>query len=101
MDSFHSYPESISSDLSFQKRDSGLVMTISFLPQEEKSFFVYYEQKLRGREARYIVKTTQKWRRPLKLAHFLIELPESLSSYKISYSADSTKREGGEMKVYF
>ncbi|MEO0116733.1 MAG: hypothetical protein ABIK97_04215 [candidate division WOR-3 bacterium] len=76
-------------------------MTISFLPQEEKSFFVYYEQRLFDKKARYIVKTTQKWQRPLKLANFLIELPESLSSYKISYPVDSTKREGGEMKVYF
>jgi hypothetical protein len=76
-------------------------MEISFQPNEEKTFYAYYEQKLSSKTARYIVKTTQQWKRPLDEARFEIEIPKEFSNYKVSYSADSIKEESDYRKIYF
>jgi hypothetical protein len=76
-------------------------MKISFPPKATKTFYAYYEQKLKSNTARYIVKTTRQWQRPLNLARFEITLPKNLSNYKISYPADSIKEENGQRKIYF
>ena len=76
-------------------------MEISFQPKESKTFYAYYEQELNGRTARYIVKTTRQWKRPLDEATFEIEIPKEFSNYKISYSADSIREESDYRKIYF
>jgi len=76
-------------------------MKISFPPKAAKTFFAYYEQKLKGNTARYIVKTTRQWQRPLDLARFEITLPKNELNYKISYPADSIKEESSYQKIYF
>jgi len=81
--------------------DSGVKLKISFQPKEAKNFYAYYEQQLRGKIARYIVKTTQRWKRPLDEAKFEIDLPKDKSNYKISYPADSIKEEERYRKIYF
>ena len=101
IDSFHSYPDTIFSDQPFTKADSGIRMKISFPPKATKTFYAYYEQKLKSKTARYIVKTTRQWQRPLDLARFEITLPKNGSNYKISYRADSIKEESSYQKIYF
>lgn len=100
LDSSHFYPDTISSGFDFIKSDSGIKIKISFLPEEDKSFYVYYEQRLNKNIARYILKTTKHWKKPLKLAKFEIELPENLYNWKISYPIDSIKKENKNIKIY-
>jgi hypothetical protein len=53
---------------------------------------VFYRQPLRGRLARYIVTTTQRWGRPIDRAQFSVTVPAALRNVRLSYLPDRTER---------
>jgi hypothetical protein len=58
-------------------------------------FTAYYSQKLRKREATYILTTTKEWGAPLKSADFYITLPNNLIPTFWSFPPDSNQRNKG------
>jgi hypothetical protein len=60
-------------------------------------FTAYYSQKLRKREATYILTTTKEWGAPLQSATFHVTLPDSLIPIFWSYLPDRSERSGNQV----
>jgi hypothetical protein len=93
LDSIHAYPDSVAiPGYESERSDSGVSFKMHFLPQVEDSFFAYYRQPLRGRQARYIVTTTRAWKRAIDCAWFRITVPAGFKDVRLSYRPDHTER---------
>ncbi len=75
VDAQHSYPDIILFDRSFSRDSSGISFEMSIPGHAVDSFKILYQQKLAGRQCRYITTTTRQWRRPLKSAVFTVVAP--------------------------
>lgn len=95
------YPDSIIVE---QRDHSGCFSPVQFSPAKDSSgvFFdvvitdtalvqcrVWYRQTLKGKEFRYILKSTRSWDNPLDSATFRIEIPKIFNKQTISYQPDS------------
>lgn len=90
LDEFHAWPDSIwTGGLPYEFADSGVTLKLNLPARDEESLRVYYRQPHRGNEARYIVMTTRKWRRPIDLARFTVTVPSEFDSVTLEYSPDS------------
>ena len=78
VDSFHAYPDIILIDYPFSKDTAGIYFDLSIPAHRADSFKVLYQQKLTGRQCRYITLTTRQWQRPIKSAAFTVIAPEFL-----------------------
>jgi hypothetical protein len=93
LDSLHAWPDSIAlPGHAYTAGDSGILFNLRFQPGKEDSFHVFYRQPLRGRLARYIVTTTQRWGRPIDRAQFSVTVPAALRNVRLSYLPDRTER---------
>ena len=100
IDEYHKYPELIEvKGKNFEKVKDGVMFFMSLRPSQEETLEVVYRQKLKDEKARYILKTTKKWNRPLQRADFYIEFPESLN-FKVNYEPDSIKKSGRKRVIY-
>jgi hypothetical protein len=101
LDSFHSWPDSIwAGGLPTQFADSGVMLRLDLPARGEESLRVFYRQRHRGNEARYIVMTTRKWRQPIDLARFTVTVPAGLEGVALAHKPDSAVR-GDSAVTYF
>lgn len=90
VDEYHYYPFYIDiPNIYFERKDNDIIMPVNFKPFEIKKIKVIYKQKLKDKKARYILKTTEKWGKPLQEAFFKIEVPVCFKNIHLSYKADS------------
>lgn len=100
-DEYHYYSDSISVfGLDYTKNDSGLNFIMKFKPNAVDTLKVFYTQKLKANQARYILTTTKHWREPIREARFIIDLPESFSGIYFSYKPDSLIRTTNRVFYY-
>lgn len=93
VDSSIQFPDSIAiPDCPFTRTDSGVSFKKRFRPQGEDSFFVYYRQPLRGNTARYIVTTIRRWKRPVDLASFTVNVPVEFKDVRLNWTPDSVQK---------
>ena len=78
VDSFHAYPDIILIDYPFRKDTAGIYFDLSIHAHKSDSFKVLYQQKLTGRQCRYITLTTRQWQKPIQSAAFTVIAPEFL-----------------------
>jgi hypothetical protein len=78
VDSFHAYPDIILIDYPFSKDTAGIYFDLSIPAHKADSFKVLYQQKLTGRQCRYITLTTRQWQKPIQSAAFTVIAPEFL-----------------------
>jgi hypothetical protein len=76
VDSFQAYPDIILIDYPFRKDPYGIYFDMTIPARKADSFKVLYQQKLNGRQCRYITLTTRQWGRPIQEAAFTVVAPE-------------------------
>lgn len=102
LDSANAWPDSIMiPGYGFQLADSGVTFLLRLPPKAEDSFQVFYRQPLRGNSARYIVTSTKKWKRPIDLARFRVNVPADLPGVQLNYQPDSTACTDSALLFYF
>lgn len=101
VDKNHYYPLFIDvKNITFKKRKNSIFFPLNFKPFEIKKVDVIYKQKLKNKKARYILLTTKMWGKPLKEAHFKIEVPLSFKNLKISYKPQKIEIIGNKKILY-
>jgi len=101
IDEYHYYPDSILVfGLDYTKNDSGVNLVMRFKPNRMETLQVFYNQKLKGNQARYIITTTKNWKNPLKEARFIIDLPDNFNNPQFSYKPDSVIRNSNRVLYY-
>ncbi|MEW6684707.1 MAG: hypothetical protein AB1393_00690 [Candidatus Edwardsbacteria bacterium] len=75
-----------------QKEERGISWILQIEEKKTKQIHVCYSQKIRKKEARYILITTKTWGKPLKEAQFIIEIPTKFKEISISYLPDRVVR---------
>jgi hypothetical protein len=102
IDSTCRYPDSVDiAGYRLTRNDSAATFTMHFQPGREDSFSAYYRQLLLGRNARYIVMTTRKWREPIDTARFRVTAPAEFAELELSYDPDSVVRRESLVDYYF
>lgn len=84
----------------FIRRDADFLMTLDLAPQETRVFRVEYVQRIRKRQAVYIVTTTQQWERAIDIAEFEFRVPAALEGVELSFEPDRTE-DRGDTLVHF
>jgi len=101
IDEYHYYPDSILVlGLDYTKNDSGVNFIMRFKPNAGDTLKVFYRQKLKDNQARYILTTTKQWQRPLKQAKFIIDVLENFTNLQLSYKPDSIIRRNNRVLYY-
>jgi len=85
---------SSSTAIPFVKQDQGVLFSIAVKHGDTTSVMVLYRQKVRNREGRYILTTTQNWGRPLVDSRYSVTVPATFTLAYISYECDSISRSG-------
>ncbi len=80
VDSLHLFPDMILLDFPYERDTNGIYFTMKMEAKRENFFKIIYCQKLQKNTFRYITTTTKMWKKPIKYAHFLIILPETLKA---------------------
>jgi hypothetical protein len=86
--------------LTAEINDSVATFSLSFLPFSEKCVKIYYKQHHDGSRARYILLTTQKWRKPLASAKYSLIANKNIIVSHFSIPPDQSE-DFGETRVYF
>jgi hypothetical protein len=90
IDEYHYYPDSIVVlGLDYTQNDSGIDLAMKFEPACIETLNIFYQQKLKGNQARYILTTTKHWKNPLQQSSFIIDIPDNLQNLEMSYLTDS------------
>jgi len=76
--------------LPFTWEHKQIAFDVTIPPQGDAVVEVSYEQPCRGGNFTYIVTTTRRWRRPIDVAHFVVEAPAALAPIKSSYEFEET-----------
>ncbi len=88
------------SSMIINQKDQGALFIVNLLPGEQAAYHIIYRQQLKSNEAKYIILTTQKWRKPFETADYRLEIPSSLKLTHISINPDSTAQKN-EKKLFF
>ena len=95
VDDAHSYPHSIVVDGATKRpAENGVILALSFGPQEERTFEVEYEQSLAEPNATYILLSTQAWGEPLEHGLYEVSWPADFKDVRISYDGKRTTTHG-------
>ncbi|MEO0083596.1 MAG: DUF4424 family protein [candidate division WOR-3 bacterium] len=101
IDQYHCYPESIFvEEFVYLKNDSGIDLIMRFKAIGIDTLKIFYRQKLKRNQARYILTTTKNWKIPLQRANFIIDMPDNLKRIKFSYRPDSVHYQGMRKSYY-
>lgn len=101
VDSVHQYPKSIYVEgMPFKRIEKGISFEVKIQALKKKVVSVKYTQACLRKQARYILKTTNAWGKPLVRAEFVIILPAYFKKVDISYPPDSLKQINGEIKFF-
>ena len=77
----------------------GAVFNITLKAKEEAAYHIRYIQELKTTEAKYIITTTQVWKKPFEEANYQIEYPLSMKLVKSSIEPDTTFQ-SGNLNIY-
>ncbi|MBS4015639.1 MAG: DUF4424 family protein [Candidatus Latescibacteria bacterium] len=101
IDQYHYYPDSIViAGYDFTRNDSGVNYVMRFRPNAQETVKVFYAQKLKANQTRYILTTTQSWKSPLKQARFIVDMPSEFSKAVFSYEPDSVRLTENRRRYY-
>lgn len=78
------------SSLLRNQTEYGAVFNITLQAKEEAAYHIRYVQELASNEARYIITTTQAWKKPFETADYRLEFPLSMNLVKSSIEPDTT-----------
>lgn len=90
----------------FSSAANGIYFPVSIPAQDTAIYRVYYCQKTPSGKMEYILTSTQKWKRPLETADFIIRIPPEYLLISLSYPfdravPDSTGEKDGQRITYF
>ncbi len=105
IDSSHFYPAKIKvldpeNTLDFVKKNTGIKWTLHFEPLGVKTVLVEYKQKIKEKNATYILTTTKLWKQKIDKATFIIEAPEEFKELNFSIKPDSVKTKAKKQFYY-
>jgi hypothetical protein len=86
--------------LMVEVKDSVASFSLSFLPFSEKCVKIYYKQHHNRSRARYILMTTQHWKKPLELAKYSLITDKNISISHFSIPPDKSE-DFGETRLYY
>jgi len=72
-------------EFGWRRRHNAIRLDLSAGGESSAEMLVTYSQKLKGKQARYILTTTKAWGKPLKSADYELILPENLKISSISF----------------
>jgi hypothetical protein len=111
VDEYQDFPHEISArsitadgrqplEFAWRRNDNAIRLSVTAAGESSAEMEVAYSQKLKGKQARYILTTTKAWGRPLKSADYELILPEHLEIRSISFPFNRTKNVSGK-RFYF
>jgi len=83
-----------------ERRKSGVVFKANFEETNEIHLLISYRQKLLGKTAEYILKTTASWKKPLEQADYQLIVPVEMEITRFSIPPDNLI-ESGKERVYY
>ncbi len=86
--------------IGFINEGDAIRWSMNFGPREERRIRVEYVQMTSRNRARYIVKTTRQWGKPIELAEFEFRVPGSLGDVSLSFKPDRVETLG-DTTVYY
>lgn len=89
----------------FSSAANGIYFPVSIPPQDTAIYRVCYRQKTPSGKMEYILTSTQKWKRPLEAADFIIRIPPEYQLISLSHAfdrvvPDSTGEKDGQRMTY-
>lgn len=72
------------------KSSKGSLFKLKVPPNGEAVYCISYGQKMKSKEAKYIITTTQKWNEPFEFAKYTLTFPENLMMDSVSILPDTT-----------
>ena len=111
VDEYQEFPHQISTksitadgkqplEFAWRRNDNAIRLNVSAEGKSSTEMRVTYSQRLKGKQARYILTTTKAWGRPLKAADYQLIVPEDLKINSISFPFDRTETVSGK-RFYF
>lgn len=105
VDTSHLYPEKIKvlnpeNPLEFNKKKDGIEWNLYFEPLGVETVLVEYKQKIKEKNATYILTTTKLWKQKIDKATFIIESPEEFKELNFSIKPDSVKSKAKKQFYY-
>jgi len=87
-------------EFAWRRNDNAIRLNVSAGGKSSTEMRVTYSQRLKGKQARYILTTTKAWGRPLKSADYQLILSENLKINSISFPFDRAQNVAGK-RYYF
>ena len=111
VDEYQDFPHQISAksitaegeqplEFAWRRNDNAIRLNVSAEGKSSTEMRVTYSQRLKGKQARYILTTTKAWGRSLKSADYQLILSENLKISSISFPFDRTENIAGK-RYYF
>lgn len=111
VDEYQDFPHQISAksitaeeeqplEFAWRRNDNAIRLNVSAEGKSSAEMRVTYSQRLKGKQARYILTTTKAWGRPLKSADYQLILSENLKINSISFPFDRAQNVAGK-RYYF
>jgi len=76
--------------LPYREAVSGVFFGISVKAYGQASYRVYFRQRLKEKNFKYILTSTESWGRSLEFANFELRMPDSLTPDSLSYAPDTS-----------
>ncbi|MFQ5870002.1 MAG: DUF4424 family protein [Candidatus Zixiibacteriota bacterium] len=111
VDEYQDFPHQISAksisadgkqplEFAWRRNNNAIRLNVSAEGKSSTEMRVTYSQRLKGKQARYILTTTKAWGKPLKSADHQLILSENLKISSISFPFDRAENIAGK-RVYF
>lgn len=111
VDEYQDFPHEISTksitaegkqplEFAWRRNNNAIRLNVSTEGKSSAEMRVTYSQRLKGKQARYILTTTKAWGKPLKSADYQLVLSENLKISSISFPFDRTETVSGK-RFYF
>jgi len=84
-----------------ERRKTGVVFKADFEENSEIHLLISYRQKLLGKKAEYILKTTASWKKPLEQADYQLIVPAAMEVIDFSIPPDYVMLTGEEQVYYW
>lgn len=73
----------------------GVYFGLELLPYSTATIRIYYEQKISGNQAEYILVSTKAWGKPFELVNYSMVVSKDYKNLNFSYEPDSVDKESG------
>ncbi len=85
-----------SSDCLVKVQPNGFFFSIHLKPYQKGRFHLAYTQNLKGKQAEYILTSTQNWGKSLEEVNYQLSIPQNIKIDSISYLPDSLQTKQGK-----